>query len=74
MSIYSLEDLVMAEDNLRPQTTTSFTKQWQGEPYDFPNEYITDPFPIQMQIPLSSYVIDRNERFAERYRKNIASS
>lgn len=74
MNIYSLEDLVMADDNLRPQTTTSYKKQWQGEAYDFPNSYITDPFPIQTDIPLSSYVIDRNERFAERYRKNIASS
>ena len=70
----SIEDLVMVEDSLRPQTTTGFHKEWQGRPYDFPNEYITAPFPVKTDDPISSYADDRNIRFSQRYpnNKNVA--
>lgn len=64
----------MTEDSLRPQTTTGFHRGWQAEPFDFPNEYITAPFPVKTDDPISTYTMDRNIRFDQRYpnNKNVA--
>jgi hypothetical protein len=63
----SIEDLVMVDDKLRPQSTTGYHRAWQAEPFDFPNEYITAPFPVKTDDPISTYAMDRNLRFSQRY-------
>jgi hypothetical protein len=41
-----IQTLVENDDILRPQTTFGYKKAWASKPYDFPNMYITEPFPI----------------------------
>lgn len=71
----SLEDLVMVDDYLRPQSTIGYHRDWETKPFDFPNIYITEPFPVKTDDPVSTYAMDRNIRFSERYasKKNIDS-
>ena len=66
----SYEQLIMTDDMLRPQSTTGYHRAWQAQPYDFPNEYITEPFPVKTDDPISTYAVDRNVRFAQRYATN----
>lgn len=61
--------LVENDDILRPQTTFSYKKEWSTKPFDFPNSYITDPFPIMNWLPIDTYAEDVNKRFEERYGK-----
>ena len=61
---------VEIESVLRPVTTTGYHKAWQEHAYDFPKLYeVPETFPVRMYDPVSSYTMDRNERFAERYSK-----
>lgn len=66
----SIEDLVNADDSLRPQTTFGYTKGWTMEPYDFPNLYLSDTsFPVKTWEAIDTYAEDHNERFEQRYGK-----
>lgn len=59
---------VDVESHIRPITTTGYHKQYQASPYDFPKLYqVPETFPVRMYDPVSSYTIDRNTRFEERY-------
>jgi hypothetical protein len=69
-----LERRNVVESSLRPITTIGYKKGWQENAFDFPTMYgVPSEFPIMLYTPVSSYTIDRNERFAERY-KNFNSS
>jgi hypothetical protein len=59
--------LVENDDILRPQTTFGYKKGWSAQPYDFPNSYINEPFPVKNWMPIDTYAEDVNKRFAERY-------
>ena len=61
--------LVENDDILRPQTTFGYKKSWASEPFDFPNSYINEPFPIMNWKPIDTYAEDVNKRFDERYGK-----
>jgi hypothetical protein len=63
------EHMAMIEDTLRPQTTFDYKKQYASVPYEFPNLYITDPFPTMGWCPISTYADDQNTRFTMRYQK-----
>jgi hypothetical protein len=59
---------VEIESTIRPVTTTGYHKGWQAEAYDFPRLYeLPERFPVMLYNPVSSYTIDRNQRFSERY-------
>lgn len=65
-----VEDLVMTDDMLRPQSTFGYKKAWAAEAFDFPNLYIQDPaFPIKNWQPIDTYAQDHNIRFEQRYGK-----
>ena len=56
------------ESHIRPVTTTGYHKGYQEQSYDFPKLYeVPEFFPVRLYDPVSSYTIDRNTRFAERY-------
>ena len=58
------------ESDMRPVTTTGYHKGWQAESFDFPKLYEVSPtFPVMLYNPVSSYTLDRNIRFAQRYEK-----
>lgn len=61
--------LVENDDMLRPQSTFGYKKEWTAEPFDFPNSYISEPFPIMNWKPIDTYADDVNRRFDERYGK-----
>ncbi len=63
----NLEEIVTVDDNLRPQTTFGYKKEWASKPYDFPNSYIDEPFPVKTWEPIDTYTLDHNARFAQRY-------
>jgi hypothetical protein len=64
----NIEDLVMTDDMLRPQTTFGYKKGWTAESFDFPNLYIQDPaFPVKNWMPIDTYAQDHNIRFEQRY-------
>lgn len=59
--------LVENDDMLRPQTTFGFKKDWADKPFDFPNLYIQEPFPVKNWQPIDTYANDHNTRFSQRY-------
>ena len=64
----NLQEVVDIESSLRPVSTVGYHKEWQAQPYDFPKLYDVSPqFPVMLFNPPSTYTIDRNERFSERY-------
>lgn len=65
--------MVMTDDSLRPQTTFGYKKAWSEKPFEFPNLYISDPFPVKHWQPIDTYAEDHNARFDQRYGK-ISSS
>ena len=66
----NIEDLVMNDDMLRPQSTFGYKKGWAAEAFDFPNLYIQDPaFPVKNWQPIDTYAQDHNIRFEQRYGK-----
>lgn len=53
---------------LMPVDTLADKKEWAAHPYDFPNNYINLPqFPVRVQDPMSTYAVDQNTRFVQRY-------
>lgn len=64
----NVEDLVMMDDNLRPQSTFGYKKGWAAQPFDFPNLYIQDPYvAVKNWQPIDTYAQDHNIRFEQRY-------
>jgi hypothetical protein len=61
-----LDDVVRVDDALRSQTTSRWNRDYNEHPYDFPNLYIRDPFPILTWNPVSTYSNDQNNRFDQR--------
>ncbi len=66
-----LEDLVMTDDRLRPQTTSTYLNKnlWSEKAFEFPDLYIRDKFPVKHWQPIDTYAQDHNTRFEERYGK-----
>lgn len=62
-----ISTLVENDDILRPQTTFGFKKGWAEKPFDFPNLYIQEPFPVKNWQPIDTYANDHNTRFSQRY-------
>lgn len=46
--------LIETDDRLRPQTTKSFNKHYQGESHDFPDLHISKPIRVQAWNPIST--------------------
>lgn len=61
-----LDDVVRVDDALRSQTTSQWNAGYTERPYDFPNLYIQDPFPVRLFDPISTYSNDQNNRFNQR--------
>jgi hypothetical protein len=62
-----LEDIVRNDDRLRSQTTSTWKGAWGETPFDFPNLYIgSDPFPVRLFDPISTYSNDQNSRYNQR--------
>ncbi len=55
------------EDALRPQSTFGYKQDWSTKPYEFPDLYIKDSFPIKNWNPVDTYAEDHNARFQQRY-------
>lgn len=55
------------DDLLRPQSTFRYNQQWTEKPFEFPNLYIQDSFPIKTWDPVDTYAMDHNARFQQRY-------
>lgn len=64
-----LEDLIETENQLRSRDTLAWKKNWTESPYDFPNIYTDIPVRYLAANPISTYVDDQNNRFAQRYLK-----
>lgn len=62
-----LKDLADASSALRERSTTGWTKGWTEQPYDFPNTYVDLPLRVQTADPMSTYAMDQNDRFTQRY-------
>jgi len=62
-----LADKTMVESGLREEPTTSWKKGWSEQPYDFPNSYVTVPPRVLIWNPLSTFAVDQNNRFNQRY-------
>jgi len=66
----SIEELVNADDRLRPQTTFGYKKEWTSSGYDFPKLYLDNTvFPVKSWEPIDTYSEDHNLRFQQRYGK-----
>ena len=55
------------DDLLRPQSTFGYKTEWASKPYEFPDLYIKDAFPIKTWDPIDTYSNDHNMRFEQRY-------
>jgi hypothetical protein len=68
-AFFSVEALVMNDDALRPQDTTSFKKSWQQYAFDFPDVHLTQPPPMFSQeiFPASTRADVDNQLFSQRY-------
>lgn len=59
-----------ADDNLRPQSTFDYKKQFSQSKYDFPNLHIAEPILyFKSWDPVDTYTQDMNQRFEQRYIK-----
>lgn len=61
-----LDDVVRIDDMLRSQSTQRWNRFYNEQPYDFPNLYIRDAFPVLTWNPVSTYSNDQNNRFDQR--------
>lgn len=59
--------MIGIDDALRPQSTFDYKKGWASKPYDFPNSYIAESFPVKTWDPIDTYSDDHNARFNQRY-------
>lgn len=58
---------INVDDQLRPQSTTGYKKEYQSKAYDFPNIYPTGPIAVMDIDPVSSRVVVQNELLKQRY-------
>jgi hypothetical protein len=65
-----MEDLVNIESIIRPRDTLAWKKMYNEKPYDFPNTYVDLPIRWIQKDPVSTYAIEQNVRFSQRYKKN----
>jgi len=61
-----LDDIVRVDDALRSQTTQRWNRFYNERAYDFPNLYISAPYPVLTWNPISTYSNDQNNRFDQR--------
>jgi len=61
-------DVVDAESALRPVDTLAWKKPYTETAYDFPNTYVNIPLRVLTWDPISTYSIEQNVRFDQRYR------
>jgi hypothetical protein len=66
-STVTMVDLANASSQLRPIDTLSWKGGWSESPYDFPNTYVNLPLRVLVSDPISTYAIDQNARFVQRY-------
>jgi hypothetical protein len=68
-AFFSVENLVMNDDALRPQDTTAFKKNWQQYTFDFPNIHLSQAPPMFSQevFPTSTRAAVDNQLFNQRY-------
>lgn len=65
----TMVDIADAESALRPVDTLAWKKPYTEQPYDFPNSYVNIPLRVLTWDPISTYSIDQNSRFVQRYMK-----
>lgn len=53
---------------LRSVDTLAWKKPYTEAPYDFPNSYVNLPLRVLTWDPVSTYSVDQNIRFDQRYR------
>jgi len=63
----TMVDIADAETRLRPVDTLSWKNGWSETSYDFPNSYVNLPLRVVGFDPISTYAIDQNNRFVQRY-------
>lgn len=63
----TMTDIADAESALRPVDTLAWKKPYTEAPYDFPNSYVNLPLRVLTWDPISTYTIDQNTRFSQRY-------
>lgn len=63
-----LADLADAGSALREQSTSGWKNQWTEKSFDFPNSYVDLPMRYLSENPISTYTIDQNTRFSQRYK------
>ena len=64
-----LADLADASSDLRERTTFTWKKNPTEHPYDFPNSYVNLPIRVQDKDPISTYAVNQNTMFTQRYFK-----
>ena len=62
-----LGDKADVESTLREQSTSSWTKGWTENPFDFPNTYVNIPQRVLNWNPINTFGDIQNERFNQRY-------
>ena len=65
----TMADIADVSSKLRPLDTLSWKGAWGETPYDFPNTYVNLPLRVMESDPISTYAIDQNSRFVQRYMK-----
>jgi hypothetical protein len=64
-----LADLADAGSDLRERSTTTWNKNATEHPYDFPNSYVNLPIRFNTADPISTYAVNQNTMFTQRYFK-----
>lgn len=64
-----LADIVDTGSDLRERTTLTWKKNPTEHPYDFPNSYVNIPIRVVTQDPVSTYAVNQNTMFTQRYLK-----
>jgi len=63
----TMVDIATVGSALRPVDTLSWKNGWAENSYDFPNSYVNLPLRVLGFDPISTYAIDQNTRFVQRY-------
>jgi hypothetical protein len=62
--------MIMTDDALRSQTSSRNNNYWTAQPFDFPRLYeVNEPVRVQLQDPVSTYVMYQSQSYAQRYSK-----
>jgi hypothetical protein len=65
----TMVDVAETGSALRPVDTLAWKKPYTEQAYDFPNSYVNIPLRVLTWDPISTYSIDQNNRFVQRYMK-----